>query len=296
MKVLTIIVTYNGMPWIDRCFQSLRESETPVDAFVVDNGSTDGTQEYLLAHYPEVVFVQNEKNTGFGLANNQGLRYALEHDYDYAYLLNEDAWIMPDTLSKLIAVHLSHPEFGVLSPAQIQADMQRLDHNFCVGPCNQNLQLQNDMGSNQFEDVYEVETIMAAHWLLPLSTIREVGLFSPTFPHYGEDDNYTSRVRFHGFACGVVMGAKAVHDRQYRMDSKEKLMYLHYICMLKLFSDPFLTLSRACYRCLGDTVKVVIRNHSIIPVCNVMRVVRNWYSIRNNRRISMNTKGAFVDV
>ena len=53
MKTLVIIVTYNAMKWIDRCLGSVQSSLVGTDTFVVDNGSTDGTQEYINEHYPK---------------------------------------------------------------------------------------------------------------------------------------------------------------------------------------------------------------------------------------------------
>ena len=304
MKVLTIIVTYNGMRWAQQCLQSLRDSEVATDLFVIDNGSTDGTQQFIQEHYPEAYFVQNSHNEGFGRANNQGMIYALQHGYDYVYLLNEDAWIMPDTLGLLIDCHRHHPDFGILSPAQLQAD-GLLDRNFAQGPCSQNPRLQhaittqpfknpNSLEADSFEEVYDVETVMAAHWLLPVSTIRTVGLFSPTYPHYGEDDDYTARTRFHGLRTGVVMKAKAIHDRQYRQASKQQLLYLHYIGLLKLFSNPFLSLRRAWYRCLGDTLKAIVRQHSLRPACHILKIIGQWRTIRRNRHICIHQTGAFL--
>ena len=50
MRVLVIIVTYNGMRWVERCQCSLKASEVPVDVYVADNGSTDGTTEWIREH------------------------------------------------------------------------------------------------------------------------------------------------------------------------------------------------------------------------------------------------------
>ena len=76
--LLVIIVTYNAMKWVDRCFDSLIDSTYPNDVFVVDNGSTDGTQDYIKSKYPNVIFVQSGENLGFGKANNLGFKYAIE--------------------------------------------------------------------------------------------------------------------------------------------------------------------------------------------------------------------------
>ena len=98
VRILTIVVTYNGLKWMDSCLESLRRSECPTDVMLIDNCSTDGTPDYVKEHFPEVNLVQSDANLGFGQANNVGLKYALEHCYDYVYLLNQDAWVMPDTL------------------------------------------------------------------------------------------------------------------------------------------------------------------------------------------------------
>ena len=80
-RILTIVVTYNGMRWADRCFGSLSMSGVPTDVIAIDNGSTDGTPEYISENFPQVKIVATGENYGFGRANNIGLRYALEHGY-----------------------------------------------------------------------------------------------------------------------------------------------------------------------------------------------------------------------
>ncbi|WP_050020515.1 glycosyltransferase family 2 protein [Chryseobacterium sp. P1-3] len=57
--IYVIIVTYNAMKWAEKCFTSLRHSSVPVKSIVIDNGSTDGTQEYVKTHFPEVDFIQS---------------------------------------------------------------------------------------------------------------------------------------------------------------------------------------------------------------------------------------------
>ena len=101
-KILVIIVTYNGMKWIDRCLGSVYASGMPADVIVIDNGSSDGTPEYVGKQFPEAVLISTGENHGFGKANNIGFSYALEKGYDYVYLLNQDAWIFPDTFSRLV--------------------------------------------------------------------------------------------------------------------------------------------------------------------------------------------------
>ena len=119
MKILVIVVTWNGMRWLERCLGSVRASEVPADLYVWDNDSTDGSADWVQGHFPEAKLVRSADNLGFAEANNHGMRYALEKGYDYVYLLNQDAWIEPSTLGTLVAAHRAHPDFAVLSPLQM---------------------------------------------------------------------------------------------------------------------------------------------------------------------------------
>ena len=119
-RVLIIVVTYNGMRWIDKCLSSVAASGA--DAFVFDNNSSDGTADYVSEHYPSMHLVRSESNLGFAGGNNAGFLYALQNGYDAVYLLNQDAWIFPETIPSLLGLMDANPSFGILSPMQMQAD------------------------------------------------------------------------------------------------------------------------------------------------------------------------------
>lgn len=228
-KIYFIIVTYNAMKWADKCFISLRQSSVPVHCIVVDNGSTDGTQEYIATHFPEVEFIQSKENLGFGKANNIGIEKAYLQGADFFYLMNQDAWIYEDSLEKLLEVYHSFPdkkETGILSPMHIDGTEKKLDifldkyiaHNF-------ETRLISDLYFQSLKPFYEVKFINAAHWLLPRDTIETVGGFNPYFFHYGEDREYVNRTLFHGKKTFLVPGSKVVHDGK---QSLSKVDYTKY--------------------------------------------------------------------
>ena len=130
MKILVIVVTYNGLKWLDRCLGSVRASELPADLYVWDNDSTDGSADWVRGHFPEAKLVRSADNLGFAEANNMGFRYALDKGYDYVYLLNQDAWLEPSTLGTLVAASEAHPDYAVLSPLQMTDGFQALDKQF----------------------------------------------------------------------------------------------------------------------------------------------------------------------
>lgn len=224
-KILVVVVLYNGMQWLERCLGSIAGA----DFFVVDNASSDGSADAVAERFPGAVLVRNAENLGFSAANNQGMQYALEQGYPYVYLLNQDAWVFPDTFDKLVAAFEAHPSYGILSPMQLCADGVTPDLQF--GKCCRK--------GRPDGDVLRVPRIMAAHWMLRCDALRRTGLFSEKFPLYGQDDNLCHRMRHEGFYTGIVPAARAVHDRAARRESKEKLVYRnYYMGSLVRLNDP----------------------------------------------------------
>src|SRR4051794_15030332 len=132
MKVFVIIVTYNAVRWIDRCFGNLKKSPIPLYIIAVDNNSTDNTLQVLASDYPEVELYDCKKNLGFGKANNIGIRMAMDRGADYIFLLNQDAWLAPQAIEGLIAIHKTRPDFGIISPIHLNGSGTALDFRFSI--------------------------------------------------------------------------------------------------------------------------------------------------------------------
>lgn len=216
-ELFIIIVTYNGMAWLKPCLESCEGYKI----VVVDNNSSDDTVAYIEKHYPEVKLFPQQKNLGFGQANNLGISYALKQGADYVYLLNQDAYLGEGCLESLLTAHKQNPEYGVLSPIHTNAEKNRLDRGFSN---YLSYDLNRDFFSdfvldNSKKEVYEVPFVNAAGWLIPKKCLQTVGGFDPIFFHYGEDDNYCQRVRYHRFKIGVVPTSFMVHDREERKET-----------------------------------------------------------------------------
>ena len=221
--VLVIVVTYNGMRWLSRCLESVSD----YDVLVVDNNSTDGSSEFISLHFPKVVLLRSNKNLGFTGGNNLGIQYAIEHGYNYVYLLNQDAWIEAGTIDKLVYAADKMPEFAILSPLQMTDDLKSLDYQFSKIYCASQTESYSQ-NKNTETDIKEVSRVMAAHWLVPVEAFLRLGLFSDLFPLYGQDDDWCNRARFHGWKIGIFSKARAVHDRATRKESKEMIIDRNY--------------------------------------------------------------------
>lgn len=276
------------MRWIDRCISSVIDSSIHTDIFVVDNGSSDGTKEYIKSNYSEVIVADNDANLGFGKANNIGLRFAIENNYDYVYLLNQDAWVSKTTFEYLIGILVNHSEYGIISPIQNNAS-GCLDRNFAhICPTS----IISDFFRNEVKDVYEVNEVMAAHWMLSRRCIETVGAFSPSFPHYGEDNNYIQRAKYHKLKVGIATGDMVVHDREFRDLSKAQIIYREHIKAITDFSDPFANLSllRIFF---WQYFKNAITLASLKPLSYFISFISDYKRLKKNKSDSIKI-GAFL--
>ncbi len=107
LKIGVIIVLYNSRKYLDDLFFSLAKVEYPNWEIVcVDNGSQDGGAEYLkekfAGEFSNLTIMKIDKNSGFAIGNNIGLKYLEENNFDYAYLLNQDTAVAHDFLEKAL--------------------------------------------------------------------------------------------------------------------------------------------------------------------------------------------------
>jgi len=287
-KILVIVVTYNAIKWIDKCLRSITQSSIPLDTFIVDNKSSDETCNYIIKKFPNMKLVENKVNFGFGRANNIGLKYAIDKNYNYVYLLNQDAWIETNTIETLIRIHKAHTEYGTISPIQINAAHNKLDANFekCCMPLHCP-SLINDMLINQLKDIYDVDATMAAHWLISRKCLLKVGLFSPSFPHYGEDNNYQQRVSFFKLKNGICPLVYGVHDRENRLANNKKKIYLNYINIITALSNIQLPLHKSLKQALYLSFILscdILKMKTLEPMLYIAKLILTFPYILRNRK------------
>ena len=283
MKILVIVVTFNGMQWLERCLSSVTASEVPADLYVWDNDSVDGSADFVQGRYPGAKLVRSADNLGFAEGNNHGMRYAMDKGYDYVYLLNQDAWIESSTLGTLVAVSEAHPEYAVLSPMQMADGFEVLDRQF-EKLLTMDVALRFTHRRGPIPPT-SVRRVMAAHWLVPRKALETIGLFSELFPIYGNDDNWCDRARFRGFKIGIVPEARAVHDRAYREEPKEKVDFRNYYMgsLVRLCDVNRPLWERFLFVCLFTLVKAV-KYRSTLPFKHFRSLVRMLPKVRKARQ------------
>ena len=298
-KLLTIIVTFNGMKWIDKCIQSVLSSTMQSDIIVIDNASTDETPNFIKQNFPTVHLTCSNKNLGFGAANNIGLQYAIDNNYGYVYLLNQDAWVKKDTFEKIILTQKKHSDYGILSPIQLEANELHFDYNFgsIISQWNKETKACEDFFFGRKNEVMSIPRIMAAHWLISRDCLINVGGFSPAFFHYGEDNNYADRAWKKGFKVGIASNATGIHDRENRPISEQKKALLNFCTMISNFSSFKFSKKEILWNYSYETLLKIFTSHQcfIYSIRYYIKFILNLHRFSRYKNESM-AKGAFLNI
>lgn len=216
-KIFTIVISYNGMRWYDRCLGSLINSDYPLEVIVIDNSSSDNSVRYIKETFPSITVIENNANLGFAKANNIGIKYAIEHGADFVFLLNQDAWVEKNTITTLLQTFIDNKKVGIASPIHLNGSYSGMDTAF--GSCLP-VECLSDLYLRREIPYYDVPFVNAASWLISADCINTVGGFDTLlFHHFGEDNNYCQRVLYHGFRIIINMHCTICHDRESRKNS-----------------------------------------------------------------------------
>ncbi|WP_427913607.1 glycosyltransferase [Ramlibacter sp. MMS24-I3-19] len=209
-----VILTWNGIELTRRCMESLRPDTLPegVSVIVVDNGSTDGTPDYLRG-LSNVELIENGANLGYAKAVNIGIR-AAQPDADVVLLNNDVELIEPDWLQRLSAAAYADPSVGVMG-VKIVRDDDTLQHCGAYLPLDTLWDQQlagGEIDIGQFAGVREVESVVFACAHIKRSTLEKVGLLSEDFFAYFEDTDYCLRVNQQGLKVAVTGDVRVRHS------------------------------------------------------------------------------------
>jgi N-acetylglucosaminyl-diphospho-decaprenol L-rhamnosyltransferase len=220
--VTVIIVNYNTEHLLKRMFDALEASRAAlrIQIVVVDNASRDGSAQLLRARYPAVELIENSVNVGFGRANNQAIPRSRGR---YVLLLNTDAFVSPDTLTKTLSFMDAHSQYGVLG-------VKLLDSGGALAPsCRYfptpwnvflastgleklfpTTRLVDDM-SWDHESERECDWVPGCYYLIRHEVIERIGLFDPRYFLYWEEVDHCRAVRRAGWSVIYYPYTEVLH-------------------------------------------------------------------------------------
>jgi hypothetical protein len=237
--VAVVVVTYDALPWIEQCLESVRG----VSSVVVDHGSRDGTLDLVRERFPEVRVLEAE-NRGLGAGWNAGIR---EGDSRYVLLLNADAWLVDDALARLVDFADARPGAAIVAPRLLNPDgtLQRSVRGFptlwrlgteyfFLRKLAPGSSLLNAFYAGGFDhdEVRQAEFVMGACMLVRRDAIDEVGLLDEDYFLFSEETDWCFRFRRAGWEIVFFPGAECVHvggaahgGRLYRENLRGHLLF-----------------------------------------------------------------------
>ncbi len=207
-----IIVNWNGKDWLKMCLKSLKNQIFKnFEIIIVDNGSSDGSVQFIRSEYPECKLICNDFNKGFAKGNNQGIRIAKGK---YIVVLNNDAQADPNWLSEMVEVVEEDSKVGmVASKIFLQGCDKVIDNvGHLIYPDGLNRgrgRLEKDYG--QYDKREEVLFPSGCAALYRKEMLNEIGLFDEDFFAYGDDTDIGLKGRLAGWKCVYVPKAIVYH-------------------------------------------------------------------------------------
>ena len=228
-KISIVIVNWNGKKFLAKCLESLRQQAyRHFSIILVDNGSSDGSIDFVKRNYPKVKIIALPRNVGFSVANNIAIKTV---HTEYVALLNNDAVAHPLWLQSLIGALETYPEAGFAASKMLFYDNPEIIDR--VGDVYTRAGTGLLRGRGMLADSYNAREWVfgacAGAVLYRTRMLRDVGLFDEDFFLLYEDVDLCFRAQLKGYKCLYVPEAVVYHKGSGSIiyDSPASVYYSH---------------------------------------------------------------------
>src|SRR3984885_8498653 len=213
-EVAVVIPNWNRKESLAECLDSLLAQSLEAEIIVVDNGSVDGSVEFIRANYPSVELIIHEKNYGFAGGVNPGIKKAIKDSKKFVALFNNDAVADKDWLKNLVDTLKQNPKVGLVACKLLGDDGKSLDS---TGDQYTNWGLPYPRGRGEtdldkYDDQTEIFAASGGASLYRISMLNEIGLFDEDFFAYYEDVDISFRAQLAGWKILYVPKAIVCHQ------------------------------------------------------------------------------------
>lgn len=210
-KVAAVVVTYNRIELLKQCVEALLKQKYPCDILLVNNNSTDGTEEWAISYsqnHENIKYNNTGANLGGAGGFNYGMRWAVETGYEFIWVMDDDCIPYEDTLEELMnADQILEGNYGWLSSVVLWKDGKE---------CKMNRQKLKKSFYDYMELVQyglvQAEQATFVSLFLNVTTVKRVGLPIKEFFIWGDDIEYTRRIAVrYGISSFLVGKSKVLH-------------------------------------------------------------------------------------
>jgi hypothetical protein len=230
-----VLVCWNNRAYLDPCLNSLYEGglKSSFEVVVVDNGSTDGSQQMLAEKYPQVKVIQNAGNVGLGKASNQGIEATHGR---YALLLNNDTLVNGPALDALVEFLDAHPEAGAAAGKLLNADgsfqsgfapFSTLLEEFLIVTRIGELLWAGYPSHGDSNEIKAAGWMSSACLLVRRAALDQVGLLDENYFIYGDEADLQYRLHKAGWKVYFLPNSTIIHFGGRSMDrwKRRRMVY-----------------------------------------------------------------------
>lgn len=230
-----VLVCWNNRSYLDPCLRSLYKAglKSTFDVVVVDNGSTDGSQQMLAEKYPHVKLLQNDCNVGLSKASNQGIQATSGR---YVLLLNNDTIVNGSALDMLVELLDTYPEAAAAGGKLLNPDGSFQSGYAPFSTLGEELLIATHIGEllwPGYPSYGDSSTVEAIGWLssacllLRRSALDQVGLLDESYFIYGDEADLQYRLHKAGWKVFYLPISKIIHFGGRSMDrwKRRKMVY-----------------------------------------------------------------------
>ncbi|MDY0226074.1 MAG: glycosyltransferase [Desulfomicrobium apsheronum] len=236
MKTSLIIPAFNNINLTTNCIHSIVEAKKDFETeiIIIDNGSTDNTQEIIKNLYIKIKIIKNKKNLGFAKACNQGAHSATG---DMLIFLNNDTVVTAGWISSLVACVAREKNIGVVGCKLLYPDSTVQHAGVAFSPIKVHHIYRNFAPSHPAVNKQrEFQAVTAACMLVPRKLFLSLGGFDESFINGFEDLDFCFRARSKGFKVMYTPESVVIHH-----ESKTPGRHDHHAHNARLFASRWLS-------------------------------------------------------
>lgn len=210
-RVTVVIPNWNGRDLIGDCLESLRaQTYRDLEIVVVDNGSSDGSADFIMSEYPEARLIALPANKGFAGGVNTGVREATGA---HVAVLNNDAIADPNWVDELVRAMKVNRDVGIIASRALQRDQDVLDgagDSYSVWglPFPRG---RDEPDGERYDEQTEVFAASGSACLIARAVFEELEGFDEDFFAYYEDVDLAFRARLRGWRVVYQPTARVRH-------------------------------------------------------------------------------------
>ena len=233
MRICTVVVTYNRYDLLKECLDSLLNQTCKNDILLIDNASTDGTDKKIVEDdylkNKQIIYKRLEKNSGGAGGFHYGVKYALENDYDYVWLMDDDAEPELNAL-ELLMNNLEDTKYSAYAPQTLIGTRDDnvlstfghrgvFDYRNCLPAFQKSIELKEYK-----KDLMEIEMASFVGIFIPISSVKKIGLPEERFFIHHDDTEYSLRLVTLGKI--LMVNKSIIYHKEKRQEEKIERQFL----------------------------------------------------------------------